>query len=96
MQNKKRAKNNTSGITGVGWDKQRKRWRTEVQLHSKKIFLGLYPSRLDAALARLTFEIDCPDWHCDTSSSALRFVKEKMPDHDFSLVEKNLYNKEDK
>ena len=94
MQNMKVSARNSSGVTGVSWHKQAQKWYAYAALHGKLIFLGLYPSRLEAALARLTFEIDCPQWHCDSDSSALRFCREHMSHHDFSAIEENLYNHE--
>lgn len=51
--NMKKQKNNTSGITGVGFHKQRKKWRaTFMDKH-----LGLFDSFVDACDARIVAEV---------------------------------------
>ena len=45
-------KNNTSGITGVYWDKSRSKWEVEIMLNRKKIHLGRYGNKEDAIKAR--------------------------------------------
>lgn len=34
--------NNTSGVTGVFWDRQRGKWRAEIGCHGKNIIIGRY------------------------------------------------------
>ena len=46
------AKNNTSGIKGVFWDKNRNRWVAQIWFKQKKYYLGRYEEKEDAALAR--------------------------------------------
>ena len=43
---------NTSGVTGVWWDKSRKKWTAELMLQGKKHFLGRYDCKEDAIAAR--------------------------------------------
>ena len=54
--NRKIAKNNTSGITGVYFCSTWKRWKAEIKFHSKKLTLGGFDSFEDAVNARLTAE----------------------------------------
>lgn len=49
-------KNNTSGKTGVCWDKRSSKWMAYIQVHRKQITLGLYTSLDDAIKARLIAE----------------------------------------
>lgn len=49
---KRLRKNNNSGINGVYWDKQAKRYKTFIFLKGKKIYLGSYKELSDAAKAR--------------------------------------------
>jgi len=52
QRNRKQAKNNTSGITGVHWDKVYKRWVAKVKINGESRFLGGYTSKEDAGIAR--------------------------------------------
>lgn len=47
---------NTSGVTGVWYDKRRDRWTAEIMLRRKKIRLGRYKSKEDAIKARRAAE----------------------------------------
>jgi len=47
-QNKGPRKNNKSGITGVGWHKDRKKWQVRV----KGVYLGYFTTLKEAAAAR--------------------------------------------
>ena len=42
MKNIKMRKNNISGVRGVHWDKNAKKWFCQVQNNGKKTYLGLY------------------------------------------------------
>lgn len=44
VRNAKVQKNNTSGVTGVHWDKQRQKWCASIHVNKKKIWLGEYTS----------------------------------------------------
>ena len=44
--------NNTSGIRGVSWHKQIKRWIAELRWNGKKYHIGCYVSKDEAAAAR--------------------------------------------
>ncbi len=45
--------NNTSGISGVHWDKVRHKWVASIKISDKNIFLGRFNSKKDASEARL-------------------------------------------
>ena len=47
---------NTSGVTGVWYDKRRDRWTAEIMLRRKKIRLGRYKNKEDAIKARRVAE----------------------------------------
>jgi len=44
-------KNNTSGITGVSWDKAKRLWRSHVKVDGKQLFLGRFRDVAEAAKA---------------------------------------------
>lgn len=50
------SKKNTSGITGVSWDKTKNRWAAYICYNSNKIHLGRYNVFEDAVKARLKAE----------------------------------------
>ncbi len=49
---------NTSGVSGVFFDKQREKWVASITYNSKKIYLGRYDAKEDAVMARLTKEVE--------------------------------------
>ena len=49
MMNSKLPSSNTSGCKGVTWVKKKKRWRASGKLNGKKIYLGLFANKEDAA-----------------------------------------------
>lgn len=48
--------NNTSGIKGVDWDKQREKWRARISINKKRIILGWFDNKEDAIKARKNAE----------------------------------------
>lgn len=50
MRNKKRHRNNTSGVVGVSWDEPDAKWRVQIQAEGCRIHLGLF-SDFNAAVA---------------------------------------------
>lgn len=51
------AKNNSSGITGVGWNKAINKWRARIQVDYNQIELGFFTNKTDAIIARLCAEL---------------------------------------
>ena len=49
--------NNTSGHNGVGWHKQRQKWRARIVLNGEEKHLGLFDSIDDAVAARQKAQI---------------------------------------
>ena len=49
--NSKIRKNNKSGIKGVCWHKEDKRWRAQIVLNNKNIYIGNFENLNDAKLA---------------------------------------------
>lgn len=52
MRNCARSKNNTSGVNGVLWDRQKNRWMAHITINHKKKFLGYFDNIPDATTAR--------------------------------------------
>lgn len=49
---RKKQNNNTTGYTGVYWNKNRKKWTAEIRHQGEKHFLGSFESLEDAVKAR--------------------------------------------
>jgi len=49
--------NNTSGVTGVYWNKRRGAWKAEIMVNGKSKFLGYYSNKKDAIKKRQQAEI---------------------------------------
>ena len=56
-QNLSKAKNNTSGVTGVSWDKTRGKWQSIICVEGKNRRLGYFTQRWHAIRARKLAEI---------------------------------------
>lgn len=54
--NMKQLINNTSGVTGVTWDKSRDKWKASINMDSKSYYLGRYNTIKEAAQARIHAE----------------------------------------
>lgn len=80
MQNQKINKRNTSGFPGIKWSKSEKRWRSQLTVNKRTIYLGLYTNILEAALARFTEEVWCPDWTCNYRSELAKAIKNAWPE----------------
>ena len=50
--NQRKSTNNTSGRTGVSWNKQKLKWDAYIMKDRKKINLGRFEKKEDAILAR--------------------------------------------
>jgi hypothetical protein len=48
-KNQSMYRNNTSGVTGVCWDKTNEKWRAQSRLDGKRYYLGLFDDLDDAA-----------------------------------------------
>jgi len=57
MFNRGIKKNNSSGITGVVWDKEKNKWCAQIRYNNKNIFLGYFDDINEAKNARQEAEI---------------------------------------
>ncbi|MFA7308084.1 MAG: HNH endonuclease signature motif containing protein [Hyphomicrobium sp.] len=51
MRNARKRLDNTSGVKGVCWDNQTNKWRASIRVAGKRLYLGYFSSREDAAAA---------------------------------------------
>jgi hypothetical protein len=51
LANRGKNRNNTSGYKGVTWDKERRKWLAQVQVHGRNKYLGRYDDKQDAHAA---------------------------------------------
>lgn len=69
-------KNNTSGVKGVYWSKQRNKYIAQIKINNKKYHLGYHRELDTAALHRLAAERFLK-WHgCDSNSPAYLYCRE--------------------
>lgn len=47
---------NTSGVTGVSWNRSISRWETQIKTGKRKVYLGCYENLHEAAIARKAAE----------------------------------------
>jgi len=67
---------NTSGVTGVNWDKERRKWSAEIRVHPKNIKLGRFISFSGAVMARWLAEVKYDFPNCNSKSSAYLYLKD--------------------
>lgn len=51
-KNLKKYSNNSSGVTGVSWHKKSGKWSAQIRIKGRDIYLGLFDSIPEAAMAR--------------------------------------------
>lgn len=68
-------KNNTSGVTGVIYNRDCKKWVAAIMLNRKRYHLGLFSDFSEAVCHRLAAE-QCLDWsNCNSNTSAHKYVQ---------------------
>ncbi len=77
-QNCRLRKDNKTGFPGV-FMKGNGRYEAYIRVDRKQYCLGTYDNRLEAALARLTAEIQCPEWTCNYQSEIVKRIKQVWP-----------------
>ena len=71
-------KDNSSGIKGVCWHKQRDKWRAEIRVNNKNRHLGYFTDFTEAVCHRLAAE-QCLGWcTCDSNTPANQYVKDLL------------------
>jgi len=73
-RNRRNFKNNTSGVKGVYWAKEKGKWYSQIKVHGKTFHIGYHSDKNEAVLHRLAAE-QCLDWSdCDSSSPAYLYA----------------------
>jgi hypothetical protein len=80
MQNLKVYTSNKSGFPGVCWDKTNRKWKAQMAVNKQHMFIGYFPTALEAALARFTVEVQCPQWTCNHRSKLAQAIKKAWPE----------------
>lgn len=66
--------NNKSGVKGVCWDKVTKKWKAQIKINRKVIYLGCFHNLTDAVQARYDAEIQYGFPVCQLRSSAKQYL----------------------
>lgn len=67
---------NKSGVCGVGWDKEKNKFISQIKVIKKHIFLGYFKKFEDAVMARYQEEVNNPNWQFSENSSAYKYLKD--------------------
>ena len=102
QDNRKKSKNNSSGVTGVYWHKCHNKWRSAISFKNKMIMLGGFYNKDKAIAVRMAAETDprfkdqeYRDDHNDQyklSPEMLEWAKEYLEDKIERLSWKDKYN----
>lgn len=77
-RNTSNRKNNTSGVKGISWSNEMRKWRAQIRVGGKEISLGQSADFLEAVCHRLAAE-QAEGWSgCDSSSPAFKYVQENI------------------
>ncbi len=68
-------KDNSSGITGVHWNKSAKKWRARLRINNRPLHLGSFTDKYDAVVARREAEIEHDFYPYPEKSSAHRYIE---------------------
>jgi hypothetical protein len=75
-RNTSKRSDNTSGITGVTWNKLSKKWVSQISTNGKNKYLGIFGTLKEAAKIRWEAEVKYDYPNCNTTSSAYQFLQE--------------------
>lgn len=57
LKNQRMRVTNTSGFTGVNWDKKAGKWKSQIDFNKKRIYIGTFSTIIDAVAARMKANI---------------------------------------
>ena len=76
MRNLGKHGRNTSGVVGVSWDNEKKKWRADIRVYGKLQRLGRFNKKIDAVSARWSGEKKYGFADCNKTSSAYEYLKQ--------------------
>ncbi len=76
-QNSKVFSTNKSGFPGVSFNKSKNKWQVNVWMNNKITYLGRFDTALEGALARLTWELQCPYWTCNLRGELIKKIRKE-------------------
>jgi hypothetical protein len=74
--NSKTRKNNSSGVTGVGWHRKRNKWQAYITINNKDFHLGCFKKKYDAVWERWKAEVKQNGLENSYKSSAYHYIQE--------------------
>ena len=78
IRNAKKQRNNTSGITGIYWNKIFKKWISQIKIMNKTHYIGASTDLNEVILMRLSVE-QCLNWEgCNSTSPAFLYAKKHI------------------
>lgn len=77
-------RDNTSGITGVSYDKRRNKWTSSIIINKKYIYLGKFDNIEDAVVARLNAELE---YYGQLAPQQYLFEQYKINDKDGNIYD---------
>jgi len=76
IRNSGKRKDNSSGVTGVSWDRSNGKWVVQIGVNNKRIRLGFYKDLSSAVFARWLAEKKYGFNNCNTNSSSFSYLKD--------------------
>jgi len=77
MRNASISSRNTSGVTGVSWDKNNEKWLAQIRAEGRSIKIGRFEDFKDAVSARYEAEIKYGWDHCNNETPAAKFMRKQ-------------------
>lgn len=78
IRNQKKRTDNTSGVTGVFWDKSKRKWGAKIVVSQKLVSVSTNCSFEEAVFHRLAAE-QCLEWEgCNSTSGAFLYVSKLL------------------
>ena len=75
LRNASMRTDNTSGVTGVSWNKKLDKWNAQIFVNGKRFFLGNHEDFEEAVAHRLAAE-QCLNWSdCHSETPAAKYMR---------------------
>lgn len=75
LKNSSKRTNNKSGIVGVNWDKDKRKWHAQITVNYKNLWIGRFDKKIDAIAARWEAEKKHGFFKCCSESTAYVHLK---------------------